>query len=86
MVAVGFNSSVILGSGDEDLIGGHYPVVTESEIGKMQAVKDHEGQIGWEFCHTKAAIAPSKRPALHLRIDRAMQMPSKTPRGKHLVE
>jgi hypothetical protein len=52
----------------------------------MQAVKDHEGQIGWEFCHTKAAIAPSKLPALHLRTDRAMQMPSKTARDKHLVE
>lgn len=44
----------------------------------MLVVKDHEGQIGVEFCHTKAAIAPSKLPALHVRTDRAMQMVSKT--------
>jgi hypothetical protein len=51
----------------------------------MQVVKDHEGQIGGEFCHTEAAIAPAKLPALHVRTDRATQMASKTPRLKHLL-
>ena len=77
------SSSVIVGSEDEDLIGGNYPLVIESEIGRMLVVKDHEGQIGVEFCHTKAAIAPSKLPALHVRTDRAIQMVSKTARSKH---
>ena len=52
----------------------------------MQVVKDHEGQIGGEFCRTEAAIAPAKLPALHVRTDRAMQMASKTPRVKHMLE
>ena len=52
----------------------------------MRVVKDHEGQIGGEFCHAEAAIAPAKLPGLHVRTDRAKQMASKTLARQTYVE
>jgi len=51
----------------------------------MLTDKHHVGQIDEELCHTKAAIAPSKLPSLHVRTDRAMQMTSKSLPGKECL-